>query len=355
MSRGSHSADWSSFLPARLGFGRIAIPWSIPGTAKPRTSRAGSGTSTVRLSRSLPPTVGSLESRFAGSPRRACSCALVTEELTIRTDPAPQDLQNAGCFNTTTKSKMGRFLSEPARCRLPVGQRTRSPEERRAPDSKNRRVVRSPAAAWCIDSRNCQASGSARDRKLVLCIRQRRAHVFYAPDCHRHTACSDLCAFCRRGVEQSPDSQSRHLSWLVHSSPARLGLEFHGRHRSDPHGASLPLWRLQVSTRTHLDRWRLALTRDPWDGLYRPDHAIRSRRILGTRHRSLNCKPRPGDRPLGCEPHARRSDHCRRNAFAVLRAARLYSPGIADRVPRCPFAHGAETWNQRVAHAGTRR
>src|ERR1700674_1645833 len=346
MSRGSHSADWSSFLPARLGLRRIAIPWSIPGTAKPRTSHAGFGTSTTRLSRSLPSTVRTLDARFAGSHSRACSCALVTEELTTRMDSAPQDLQNAGCFSTTTKSKMGRFLSKPARCRLPVVQRTPSPEERRAPDSKNRRVVRSPAAAWCVDSRNCQASGSARDRKLVLCIRQRRAHVFYAPDCHRHTACSDLCAFCRRGVEQPPDSQSLHLRWLVHSSPARLGLQFHGRHRPDPHGASLPLWSLQVSAGTHLDRWCLAPTRDPGNGLYRPDHALRSRRVLGTRHWGLNREPRPRHRPLGREPHAWRPDHCRRNAFAVLRAARLCNPGIADRVRRCPSAHGAETWNQ---------
>jgi hypothetical protein len=76
----------------------------------PRTSRAGFGTSTVRLSRFLPSTARTLDARFAGFPSRASLCALVTEVLITRMDRAPQDLQNADCFSTTTKSKTERFL-----------------------------------------------------------------------------------------------------------------------------------------------------------------------------------------------------------------------------------------------------
>src|SRR5437867_9074832 len=49
--------------------------------------------------------------------------------------------------------------------------------------------------------------------------------------------------------------------------------------------------------------------------------------------------------PLGCQPHAWRPDHRRRDAFAILRAARFCYPRIVDRLRRRAFAHGAETWN----------
>ena len=140
---------------------------------------------------------------------------------------------------------------------------------------------------------------SARNRKLVLCFRQRRTHVFHAPDCHRHSARADLRAFCGRGVEQPADPQSRRFSRLVHTRLARLGLEFHGRDCPDPYGAGLPLWSLQVSQRTHLDRWRLSLARDAWHGFYRPGTAIRPGCLLGIGHRSIDRKPRSGNRSVG--------------------------------------------------------
>ena len=248
---------------------------------------------------------------------------------------------------SATKSKTENFSSRLAKCRLPVSPlQIRREGRRHAPDPKTRRLVRSAAAAWHADSRNCRASGSARDRKLVLCFRQRRAHVFHAPDCHRHTACADLRAFRGRGVEQPADPQSRHLSGLVHTSSARLGLEFHGRDCPDPHGAGLPLWSLQVSKRTDLDRWRPSLARDARHGLYRPGTAIRPGCLLGIRHRGIDRKPRPGDRALGCEPDARRPNHCRRNAFTILRAACFCRSRTTDCFCRRASAHGAETGNQ---------
>src|SRR5437773_82417 len=180
---------------------------------------------------------------------------------------------------------------------------------------------------------------------LFMCPCHGGAYLFHAPGCNRHIACADLRAFCRRGVEQPPDSQSRYLSWLVYSGLARLGLEFHGRDCFDSHGASLPFWSLQVSQRAHVDRWCSSLTGDAWNGFYWSNHAIRSGRVLGIRYRGVYCKPRSPDRPLGCQPHAWRPDHRRRDAFAILRAARFCYPRIVDRLRRRAFAHGAETWN----------
>ena len=48
--------------------------------------------------------------------------------------------------------------------------------------------------------------------------------------------------------------------------------------------------------------------------------ALRPGCLLGTRYRGVDCEPRPGDWALGGQPDAGRSDHCRRNAFAILRA-----------------------------------
>src|SRR5450631_506878 len=98
--------------------------------------------------------------------------------------------------------------------------------------------------------------------------------MFHAPDCYRHTACPDLCAFRRRGMEQPPDPQSWHRCGLVRTGAARMGLKLHGRDCPDPYGASFPFWRVQVSERTDLDRWRPAITRNAWHGFYRPGTAI---------------------------------------------------------------------------------
>ena len=41
---------------------------------------------------------------------------------------------------------------------------------------------------------------------------------------------------------------------LVPARHAWLGIELHGRRRAHPHGAGVPLRRLQIPARTHLDR-----------------------------------------------------------------------------------------------------
>ena len=79
---------------------------------------------------------------------------------------------------------------------------------------------------------------------------------------------------------------------LVSSRHARLGIGLHGRHRAHPHGAGVPLRRLQISARAHVDHRRLPAPPDPRHGLHRPGPALRSGRLLGPRHRHIDCQPR---------------------------------------------------------------
>src|ERR1700676_3471215 len=122
--------------------------------------------------------------------------------LTTRIARGPRALSSADCSSTATKSKTENFSLGLAKCQLPVSPLQIRREGRRdAPDQKTRRLVRAAAAIEHADSRNRRAPGSARPRKLVLCLQQRRTHIFHAPDCYRHTACADLRAFRGRGME----------------------------------------------------------------------------------------------------------------------------------------------------------
>ncbi len=58
---------------------------------------------------------------------------------------------------------------------------------------------------------------------------------------------TDLCALGRRGMEQSAGPESSGGAWLVHSRHAWMGLQLHGRHCSDSHGAGVPVRSSQVS------------------------------------------------------------------------------------------------------------
>src|ERR1700730_8002254 len=216
-----------------------------------------------------------LDSLFAGSLSRIFSCVRATGALTTRMGHGLLGLQSVDCSNTAIRSRAGDFSSRLARCRLLVSpSQIRRVGERYALDPKSRRVVGLAPAVGHADSRDRRAPRTARDRKLVLCFWQRRAHMFHAPDCYRHTACADLRTFCGRSVEQPTNPQSRRFSGLVHTSPARMGFKLHGCDCLDPYGAGLPLWSLQVSPRADLDRWRPFITGDAWHGLYRTGIAI---------------------------------------------------------------------------------
>src|SRR5580698_5999575 len=221
----------------------------------------------VKLSRSLPSIAHTLAVRCAGSRNRTSSCVRAMAALTIKMVPALLGLRLADSSHTTTELTMESSSSKLAKCQQPgIQPRVCQARGGHARDPQSRRVARSTAQAWRDDSRNRRASRAARDRKLVLCIRQRCANVFHSPDRHWDSSCSHLCSFGRRGLEQPSDSQSRYLVRLVHSRIAWMGLKFHGCDRPDPHGAGFSVRSLQVSARVDLDDRRIPATDDAGDG-----------------------------------------------------------------------------------------
>src|SRR4029077_17085246 len=115
-----------------------------------------------------------------------------TAEPITRTVRAPLDLPSAACSSTATKLKMENFSSKLAKCRLQVSPwHIRREVSRHAPDPKSGRLVRSASAAWKADSGNGPAPSSTGDSKLVLCFRQRCAHLLHAATRDRYIAGSD--------------------------------------------------------------------------------------------------------------------------------------------------------------------
>src|SRR5882724_6317196 len=156
-------------------------------------------------------------------------------------------------------------------------------------------------------------------------------------------------------MEQSPGTEPRRDSRLVHSRAARMGFQFHGGDCPYPYGPGLSLWRLQVSAGTHLDHRCVSSADDTWHGLQRASASLRSRRLLGTWHRSVNRKPCPNFRSSDCQIDARWPDHCRRHAVPLLRSSCVRDSRDADRFRVSSSPYGAETGNQRMADAGTYR
>ena len=181
-------------------------------------------------------------------------------------------------------------------------------------------LVRSAASASTTHSRDAGAPCPAPDGELGLCFWQRRAHGVHASDCHWHSSGPALCAFRGRSMEQPADSQSPGDAGLVHSGSARLGLEFHGRHRPDPHGPGIPVRGLQIPPRADVDRRHFSAAVDARNGLHRPGASIRSGRLLGIGHRSVHFKPHTGAGAMDREPVVGRPHHRGRDALALLRA-----------------------------------
>src|SRR5262249_37915079 len=82
-------------------------------------------------------------------------------------------------------------------------------------------------------------------------------------------------------MEQPPGPESRCDFGVVHSRPARMGLELHGGHRTHSYGAGVSLWRLQVSPGTHVGRGCISSPHDTRHGVQRTNPALRPRRVLG--------------------------------------------------------------------------
>src|SRR3954465_12349592 len=138
---------------------------------------------------------------------------------------------------------------------------------------------------------------------------------------------------------------------MVHPGTARLGIKLHAGHRADPHGPGLPLRRLQISARTHLDRRRLPVTGDSRHGVHRPGTALRSGRLLGTWDRCFHRQPRTDHRSCDREIDVRGTHHRGRDLVALLHAPCVRDSGDVDRSGRAPPFDGTEAWHQRMANA----
>src|ERR1700731_3365143 len=155
-------------------------------------------------------------------------------------------------------------------------------------------------------------------------------------------------------MEQSPGSEPRCNSWVVHPRDARMGLQFHGGACSDSYGPGVSVWGLQVSSGAYVDRWRVPFAYDPRDGFQRAGAALRPRRLLGTWNRGIDRQPGPFCWTRNREADAGRADHRGRNALAVLRPTRIRDSRNADRIRVPSRSDGPETGNQRMANARTR-
>src|SRR5580704_16564826 len=107
----------------------------------PPTLLAGSATWTERVIRYSQSIVHTLDVRSVGSRNRVCSCVPAMEEPTTRTALAPLALQNVDCSNTTTKSMVESYSSEPATCRHRGRPLISSEEYNHAPNFIHRRMA----------------------------------------------------------------------------------------------------------------------------------------------------------------------------------------------------------------------
>src|SRR5216684_8848760 len=319
------------------------------------TLHAGGGVSQVINFRSLRSTARTSAAPSAGSRNLVCLCVHATAEHTIAMVRAPRGRRSAVSSSIQTRLRTAWSPFKPVNCRHRGLLHFSAEKSHHAHDWQNRAMVRSPLTACGAHSRSGRASGATKHGQLVVRVWQRRAHRFPPATGYRNSVGTDLCALCRRGVEQPAGPESRYRAWLVHPRHAWMGIEFHGRHCSDSHGAGIPLWRLQISPRTHLDYRRLPNADDYGTGVQRTGTAVRPRRLLGLGNRSLDRQPRSHSRSRNCEIDAGWSDHSWRDSVAILCTARLRDSRTADRFCRSPSSYGDQAGDQRMADAWPHR
>ena len=169
------------------------------------------------------------------------------------------------------------------------------------PDLKQRgidclQLVRAAARARHAADRSGGTRGSLEHLELVVRLRQRRNRHPDSAGGDRHSARAGLRPTASDAWSSLAVPRSQRQARLVSARHARLGLRLHGRHRAHPHGAGLPLRRLQISARTHLDHRRLPAAAHARHGLHRTGAALRPGRLLGPRHRRFHPQPRALDR-----------------------------------------------------------
>ena len=248
----------------RLGLARVAgafprradPPGDVPepGGATLRMGRphswpAGCATWRPSSSRSSPSTVPISAARCGGSRSRASSCVLATGAPTTPDGSRASGPPERGLFEYRyTASKAASFTSRPATCPRPESRPAWGEGPRRAPERTHRQLARAAPAGWRSRSGRSLTHPVPRDTASWFYVFGSAALTIFAlPVVTGDPAGAPLRPLRRRSLEQPADPQSPGHRWVVHSRPARLGLELHGRHRAHPHGAGLPLRRVQVS------------------------------------------------------------------------------------------------------------
>src|SRR5262249_55040958 len=99
---------------------------------------------------------------------------------------------------------------------------------------------------------------------------------------------------------------------------------FHGRHYVGAPDTDVLIRRVQVSARTHLGQRLYSLPLYPWHGVYRPDSAFRSGRLLGPWNRRIDHGTCSVHRSAPGALDARRTDHRWTDAVEILFAARVH-------------------------------
>ena len=278
--------------------------------------------------------------------RRACSCARVTAASTTPTASTRRGRRRVRSTSTITRSRTA--SSGCAADRFP---RCRNRCDGLSPD--HRRLARSASRTRRADRGGGDPPRPARHRELVVRVRQRHAGVLRGAGRDRHLPRDRVRPLGRRRLAEPRGAQLRAAPRLVPARGARLGLELHGRADERAPDPGVPLRRLQVPARADVDRRRDPVPLYARHGVHRTGAALRPGRVLGARHRRRDRRPRAVHRTGGGAPDARRSDHRRRNAVALLHAPRLRDPRSADRVRGLAPVPRPEARHQRVADART--
>ncbi len=244
--------------------------------------------------------------------------------------------------------------STAVRCRASTSTATRPGSTRsRCRNSRERRHPR-PAARHgrALSARLARGALRPRRRGQVLPLPQGAARHELVPHArlgdadgvprpgdHRRRARDVLQAGSRLGLRVDPVHHQRPHPRLARARHAQVGRERLHHPDVPPHGAGLPLRRLQVPARAELDHRRAPARDGHARGLHRLPAALGPDRVLGDGRRDQPERDGAGARAVpGAVPLRRRRDQ-RRRAEQVLRAAHARDPRCdlrADRAAPLP-------------------
>ncbi len=220
-----------------------------------------------------------------------------------------------------------------------------------APDDRG--VAERPHRARRADRRDGGAPRAARERELVVRLRQRARWSRFVLQI--------VTGICLATV-YVPSADAAWESLVALNTTVPLGWFLRALHGWGSNFMValvlihmiqvVALRRLQVPARAHVDGRRRPAPAHARHGVHRTDHALRPGRVLGARHRRGDRRAHAARRPDGRASPPRRPDHRRVHAVALLRAARVRDSRPAAGARRAPPAAGAAPRHQRVADAG---